>query len=138
MTPSTLPVARIGKRIPPREDIELIRSCHWELLDSRVSKCHFRIYTVLFDQNNCNIQPMVYCEDLESLNGTYVNDSLIGKLNYRRPPCLLSDGDVIAIKPNWKFHFRQPGTSPCPQERGRNKDSEVDRRNPISSSTDRK
>lgn len=69
---------------------------------------------------------MVYCEDLESLNGTYVNDNLIGRLNYRRPPCLLSDGDVIAIKPDWKFRFHQPGTSPCPQEGGRNKDLEVD------------
>ncbi|KAI9646988.1 hypothetical protein NHQ30_004989 [Ciborinia camelliae] len=52
--------------------------------------------------------PSIYCEDLESRNGTYVNDTLIGILGNERIGHLLVDGDLIEIRPDWKFRFHQP------------------------------
>lgn len=49
----------------------------------------------------------MYCEDLESSNGTYINDILIGKITQERVGYLLCDGDIIEIRPRWKFRFRQ-------------------------------
>ncbi len=51
--------------------------------------------------------PLIYCEDRQSSNGTYVNDTLIGTYNSPRSPYLLNDGDIINIRPHWTFHFQQ-------------------------------
>jgi FHA domain len=51
--------------------------------------------------------PLIYCEDRQSSNGTYVNDTLIGTYTSPRSPYLLNDGDVISIRPRWTFHFQQ-------------------------------
>lgn len=73
-----------------------------------MSKQHFRIYSVLYEKaHRATVPPLVYCEDLESLNGTYVNDVLIGKIGQERIGHLLCDGDVIEIRPFWKFRFHQ-------------------------------
>ncbi len=50
---------------------------------------------------------MVYCEDLESTNGTFVNGHCIGSFGQERIGYLLSDGDVVEIRPRWRFQFRQ-------------------------------
>lgn len=47
-----------------------------------------------------------------SLNGTYVNGQLIGMAPMISPGYLLSDGDVIEIKPHWKFKFSHHINSP--------------------------
>lgn len=52
-------------------------------------------------------QHYVYVRDRGSLNGTYVNDKLIGSVNKPSPGYLLSDSDVIEIKPYWELTFRQ-------------------------------
>lgn len=79
--------------------------------DGRVSKSHFKIYTIIFDKSKEDIAPMLYCEDLESSNGTYVNGVLIGNENTvklsGKMPYLLNDGDIIDIKPYWKFKVCQ-------------------------------
>jgi hypothetical protein len=81
--------------------------------DPRISKRHFRIYSIIYEQkNNCETQsemlpPLVYCEDMESSNGTYVNGDLIGIMGKEKVAYLLCDGDVIEIRPNWKFTFQQ-------------------------------
>src|SRR5438045_9147317 len=54
--------------------------------------------------------PLVYCEDQCSTNGTYVNGVLIGNISCHRSPYLLSDGDVITIRPYWAFTFNQSVT----------------------------
>lgn len=73
-----------------------------------VSKQHFRIYSILFDDMEKSHQPpLIYCEDLESRNGTYVNNSLIGMLNKPMGAYLLSDGDTIRIPPFWSLTFKQ-------------------------------
>ena len=81
------------------------------IIDGRVSKCHFRIYSIIYEQSSESrseaLPPLVYCEDLESSNGTYVNDDLIGIIGKERMAHLLCDGDVIEIRPNWKFTFHQ-------------------------------
>jgi hypothetical protein len=51
--------------------------------------------------------PLIYCQDLESFNGTYVNGKLIGKITQEKIGHLLCDGDVIEIRPDWKFRFHQ-------------------------------
>ena len=81
--------------------------------DGRVSKKHFRIYSIIYEAKNSydsqleTFPPLLYCEDLESSNGTYVNGDLIGIIGKERVPYLLCDGDVIEIRPNWKFTFQQ-------------------------------
>ena len=73
-----------------------------------VSGVHFRIYSVIYDDEHVTkFPPLVYCEDRCSTNGTYVNDTLIGKMSSPRSPYLLSDGDVISIRPHWTFLFIQ-------------------------------
>lgn len=81
--------------------------------DDRVSKKHFRIYSIIYEQKKNHetqtpeLPPLIYCEDLESSNGTYVNDILIGIMGKEKIARLLCDGDVVEIRPSWKFTFHQ-------------------------------
>lgn len=88
-----------------------IRSA-WVITDNLVSKQHFRIYSIIYEKLGENEEqkfpPLIYCEDLESTNGTYVNDVCIGILSQERVGHLLNDGDIIEIKPKWRFRFHQP------------------------------
>jgi pSer/pThr/pTyr-binding forkhead associated (FHA) protein len=73
-----------------------------------VSRVHFRLYSVIYDDDlMAEYPPVIYCEDRQSSNGTYVNDTLIGTYTSPRSPYLLNDGDVISIRPNWTFQFHQ-------------------------------
>lgn len=73
-----------------------------------VSKQHFRIYNIIYeDGDDPKNPPLIYCEDLESANGTWVNDTLIGKIGHPKKGYLLCDGDLIKIKPHWAFRFHQ-------------------------------
>ncbi|RKF53518.1 Meiosis-specific serine/threonine-protein kinase mek1 [Erysiphe neolycopersici] len=77
--------------------------------DDYISKLHFRIYSVIYEQNKkSNLQPLIYCEDLESTNGTYINGYCIGRIGHERTGYLLSNGDQIEIRPRWHFRFYQP------------------------------
>jgi hypothetical protein len=77
-----------------------------------VSRVHFRVYSVIYDEDHvAEFPPLIYCEDRQSSNGTYVNNTLIGTLKSPRNPYLLNDGDMISIRPHWKFHFRQNNQS---------------------------
>jgi FHA domain len=109
----------------PGEDIRIGRESHLEpstsrmtfknyvIHDDRVSKKHFRVYSIIYEQKKSHdtqtpeLPPLVYCEDLESSNGTYVNGHLIGIIGKEKVPRLLCDGDVIEIRPSWKFTFHQ-------------------------------
>ena len=81
--------------------------------DGRVSRRHFRIYSIIYEQKKSyetqteQLPPLVYCEDLESSNGTWVNGLLIGIIGKEKVPHLLCDGDVIEIRPDWRFTFHQ-------------------------------
>lgn len=50
---------------------------------------------------------MFYCEDLETLNGTDVNGTIIGSRSTPGVPYLLTHGDKIFVQPNWNFLFKQ-------------------------------
>lgn len=77
--------------------------------DDYISKLHFRIYSIIYEQNKkSNLQPLIYCEDLESTNGTYINDNCIGMIGHERIGYLLSNGDQIELRPCWQFRFYQP------------------------------
>jgi pSer/pThr/pTyr-binding forkhead associated (FHA) protein len=74
-----------------------------------VSKHHFRIYMIPYEEVDGSVSPpLVYCEDLRSMNGTYVNDVFIGNQDAPGVPYLLTHGDIITIKPSWVFEFQQP------------------------------
>lgn len=85
----------------------LMKCSNHLILDGRVSKRHFRIYSIIYEAGRSDLPPLVYCEDLESSNGTYVNDGLIGIIGQERRGFLLNDGDIIEIRPGWKFQFHQ-------------------------------
>ena len=72
-----------------------------------VSKKHFRIYSIVYEKHRDDVQALIYCEDLESTNGTYVNNILIGKIHQEKIGYLLNDGDVIEVRPKWKFRLHQ-------------------------------
>lgn len=57
---------------------------------SSVSGFHFKIYVVQFDTTS---SPLVYCQDM-SLNGTYLNEALIGK----NRTVLLTHGDKLGTE----------------------------------------
>ncbi|KAH6715543.1 kinase-like protein [Leptodontidium sp. MPI-SDFR-AT-0119] len=77
-----------------------------------VSKRHFRIYSVVFDRSDPSVQPLIYCEDLESTNGTYVNGVCIGMIGRERVGHLLCHGDIIEVRPHWRFQLHQPSQYP--------------------------
>jgi len=95
------------------------------IMDKRVSKQHFRIYSIIYEANSSDFPPLVYCEDLESSNGTYVNDIMIGKITQERIGYLLCDGDVVAIRPHWKFRFHQRVCQLDTRSKGQSSDVEV-------------
>ncbi|TEY77228.1 hypothetical protein BOTCAL_0057g00180 [Botryotinia calthae] len=83
--------------------------CDFSIDSVLVSMQHFRIYTIIYDTEKLDEYPSsIYCEDLESRNGTYVNNVLIGIVGNERIGHLLVDGDSIEIRPDWKFQFHQP------------------------------
>ena len=69
------------------------------------------------DDDNPESQPLVYVRDWRSVHGTVVNDTLIGsRAQGNTPGFLLSDGDIIRIKPYWSFTIRLEYT-PKPNNR---------------------
>ncbi|KAI5791383.1 kinase-like domain-containing protein [Pyronema domesticum] len=64
------------------------------------SKHHLCFYVTIFDEKN-ESEPLVFCEDKNSTNGTWVNGKCIGK----GQSVLLSDGDTIEIVDQAKFVF---------------------------------
>lgn len=77
-------------------------------IDSEIiSNNHLRIYTIQYEDGD-GVELMYYCEDLGSTNGTRVNNALIGRNNKPSNPFLLSDGDIITVRPGFSFEFKQP------------------------------
>lgn len=73
-----------------------------------MSKQHFQVYSIIYEiGKEEEFPPKVYILDLESSNGTYLNNKLIGILGKERKGHILNDGDIIRIKPFWSFQFRQ-------------------------------
>lgn len=68
-----------------------------------VSRNHCELYAVVYEPGVTH----VYVRDRKSFNGTYVNDMLVGVGPELSPGYLLQDGDVIEIKPYWKFTFHE-------------------------------
>lgn len=67
-----------------------------------VSRNHCEVYAIVYEQDISH----VYVRDRRSVNGTFVNGKLVGIGPDISPGYLLEDGDVIEIKPHWKFRFR--------------------------------
>jgi hypothetical protein len=84
-----------------REDIVVGRSesCGVRISHPTCSNRHFRIYVTVFEEGKS--EPLIFCEDLNSTNGTYVNGRNIGPGR----SVLLFDGDVIEILRLAKFTF---------------------------------
>lgn len=99
-------------RLPQHERGSFPRTQFLVIPSSKVSSCHFRIYCVVFDPDDPHEHaPLYYCEDLQSLNGTWLARSeggycLIGRRGFSNCAQLLNNGDTIIIKPYWKFTFR--------------------------------
>jgi pSer/pThr/pTyr-binding forkhead associated (FHA) protein len=111
--------------LPPFGGKALMEPSNHTISDSRVSKQHFRIYSIIYEEGQTDFPPLVYCEDLESSNGTYVNDALIGIICRERRGFLLNDGDIIEIRPSWKFQFHQPIHEITPRDETELEDLEV-------------
>ncbi|KAI8634620.1 kinase-like protein [Xylariaceae sp. FL1651] len=77
-----------------------------------VSRDHFMIYSIVYEGDGDAVQPLVYVRDCGSLWGTYVDDhstrprKLPSPLGY-----LLSQGEVIRLKPYWEFHVHLLGSN---------------------------
>ncbi|EPE27993.1 Protein kinase-like (PK-like) [Glarea lozoyensis ATCC 20868] len=101
------------REIPLRPGEEILvgrdnRKCNVPIVDIHVSKQHFLIYSIIYELGKEEeFPPKVYVLDLESSNGTYVNNQLIGIMGRERKGRILNYGDIIEIKPYWSFEFRQ-------------------------------
>lgn len=73
-----------------------------------VSRNHCEVYVVVYEP----FVNYVYIRDRKSFNGTFVNNELIGKGPNISTGHLLEDGDVIELRPYWKFLFRQTRSPP--------------------------
>ncbi|RDL35008.1 uncharacterized protein BP5553_06939 [Venustampulla echinocandica] len=93
-------------------------NCDLSIPEVHISKQHCRIYSIIYERvANPQFPPLVYCEDLESSNGTYVNGVRIGTIGGECRGYLLSDGDIIHIRPNWKLSFSQLNETVISRER---------------------
>ncbi|KAI2775735.1 kinase-like protein [Daldinia loculata] len=72
-----------------------------------VSRKHFVIYSVIYDQNDVQKQPyLVYVRDCQSLEGTYVNETCIGNKEKGAAHGFYISRDVeVTVKPYWKFRI---------------------------------
>ncbi|KAK7213686.1 hypothetical protein V2G26_020864 [Clonostachys chloroleuca] len=68
-----------------------------------VSRNHCEIYVVVYETSINHI----YVRDRKSINGTYVNGTLIGVGPNVTPGYLLNEGDEIELRPYWKFKLFQ-------------------------------
>ncbi|CAH0022926.1 unnamed protein product [Clonostachys rhizophaga] len=68
-----------------------------------VSRNHCEIYVVVYETSINH----VYVRDRKSINGTYVNGTLIGVGPNVTPGYLLDEGDEIELRPYWKFKLFQ-------------------------------
>lgn len=73
-----------------------------------MSRNHCEIYVIVYEPSVNH----VYVRDRKSVNGTLVNGETIGVGPQISPGYLLQDGDVIEIRPHWKFYFHQPRKPP--------------------------
>lgn len=73
-----------------------------------ISRNHCEIYVIVYEPSVNH----VYVRDRKSVNGTLVNGVLIGIGPQISSGYLLQDGDVIEIRPHWKFYFHQPRKPP--------------------------
>lgn len=71
--------------------------------DNTVSRNHCELYAVVYESGATH----VYVRDRKSINGTYVNNLLVGVGPDMSSGYLLQDGDVIEIRPHWMFKFRE-------------------------------
>lgn len=72
-----------------------------------VSRNHCEVYAIVYEPS---ASYHIYVRDRKSINGTYVNDQLIGGGPEMATGFLLDDGDVIRIRPHWRFVFKQATT----------------------------
>lgn len=64
---------------------------------------HLEFYTVVTDDEE---KPLLYVRDCQSLNGTFVNNVLIGKGSRVTNGRLLENGDTVTIAPHWHFKVK--------------------------------
>ncbi|KAJ6784231.1 hypothetical protein PWT90_01809 [Aphanocladium album] len=76
--------------------------------ENYVSRKHCEVYVVLYEVGISH----VYVRDRKSCNGTYVNGLSIGDSHKMSSGHLLTDGDVIEIRPYWRFQFKQAALVP--------------------------
>ncbi|KAJ2967147.1 hypothetical protein NQ176_g9805 [Zarea fungicola] len=76
--------------------------------ENYVSRNHCEVYVILYEPGVSH----VYVRDRKSCNGTYVNGVCIGDVHKISSGYLLSDGDVIEIRPYWQFLFKQACSMP--------------------------
>ncbi|KAI3336426.1 kinase-like protein [Xylariaceae sp. AK1471] len=76
-----------------------------------ISRHHFLLYSVQYgeDDDDVEVEPLVYVRDCNSLGGTHVADRSTRpeKLKKLSPSVgyLLSQGQVIRLNPYWEFHI---------------------------------
>lgn len=90
------------------DDLDILIGC------VNVSEQHARIYSLQYDpdaEEGAGSNSLVYCEDLQSTNGTWLvskaRQVLVGRAGSSHSARLLNDGDIIRIKPDYEFVFRQ-------------------------------
>ncbi|CAM1502973.1 Fc.00g077490.m01.CDS01 [Cosmosporella sp. VM-42] len=76
--------------------------------DYMVSRNHCEFYVVVYEPTINH----VYVRDRKSYNGTHVNGVLVGRGPRLSPGYLLQHGDVVEIRPHWKFTFVQEHSPP--------------------------
>ncbi|KAM0743789.1 hypothetical protein ACQRIT_002048 [Beauveria bassiana] len=76
--------------------------------ENYVSRKHCEVYVVLYELGISH----VYVRDRKSCNGTFVNGLCIGDSHRMSPGYLLTDGDIIEIRPYWQFLFKQETLAP--------------------------
>ena len=79
----------------------LIESSQWHIDDSTISGRHLKIYSINYEDDNGDIDPLVYATDL-SRNGTTWNGTLIG----RGQSVLLSDCDTLALGSRFEIIYK--------------------------------
>lgn len=111
-----------GKLAITRHDITVGRADKNTITidNPHISNRHLRFYVTIFDEAT-DFDPLVYCEDRGSTNGTWVNGRCIGA----GKGVLLLDGDTVYIPGGVCFHFMASQTrKPAPLDEQSRRDQD--------------
>ena len=106
------------------------RPSHIVLDDMTISNRHLRIYSIIYDLNDLNIDPFVYAEDISTNGSRWLPKIRCPQMPYsigKNRAFLLSDGDRMLLNDHVSFEFSCTSIKRLPQTDQSNETQELEK-----------